>query len=180
MATGNGETSTGPKEEQAALSHGHNPATVSSLSSIDTAGYDYNDASLCNTNDPQNDNNDQQSANPRPLPPIPNSSNASAGDHLLSLPQSYFPSDTIQSMHQQPQSQASLPSHLTSSSVPLMGQTTMRLSPTTRVVVPSAPSLNTVPEFLCSLTKMLTDDNRDVIEWSNGKFHETTLRTYPY
>lgn len=28
---------------------------------------------------------------------------------------------------------------------------------------------NSVPEFLYQLTKMLTDDHRDVIEWSNGK-----------
>ena len=27
-----------------------------------------------------------------------------------------------------------------------------------------------VPEFLYQLTKMLTDNNRDVIEWSDGKF----------
>lgn len=28
---------------------------------------------------------------------------------------------------------------------------------------------NSVPEFLYQLTKMLTDDHRDIIEWSNGK-----------
>ena len=27
----------------------------------------------------------------------------------------------------------------------------------------------TVPEFLYQLTKMLTDDNREIIEWSNGE-----------
>jgi hypothetical protein len=27
---------------------------------------------------------------------------------------------------------------------------------------------NSVPEFLYQLTKMLTEDNRDIIEWSNG------------
>jgi hypothetical protein len=30
-------------------------------------------------------------------------------------------------------------------------------------------SNNSVPEFLYQLTKMLTDDHRDIIEWSNGK-----------
>jgi hypothetical protein len=30
------------------------------------------------------------------------------------------------------------------------------------------PTANTVPEFLYQLTKMLTDNNRDIIEWSNG------------
>jgi hypothetical protein len=29
---------------------------------------------------------------------------------------------------------------------------------------------NSVPEFLYQLMKMLTDDNRDIIEWSNGAF----------
>ena len=28
---------------------------------------------------------------------------------------------------------------------------------------------NTVPEFLYQLTKMLTENNRDCIEWSNGE-----------
>ena len=32
----------------------------------------------------------------------------------------------------------------------------------------SLPNTNTVPEFLYQLTKMLTDNNRDIIEWSNG------------
>jgi hypothetical protein len=34
----------------------------------------------------------------------------------------------------------------------------------------SAAQTNTVPEFLYQLTKLLTDDNRDAIEWSHGKF----------
>lgn len=46
----------------------------------------------------------------------------------------------------------------------------MQISPSTGVIVPSAvPTSNTVPEFLYQLTKMLTDNNRDIIEWSNGK-----------
>ena len=149
------------------LSHGHNPVTVSSLSSIDTAGYDYNDASINHTNDLYN-NDQQQSANPHPLPPLPSNS-STANDHSLPLSQSYMNPDTSLSQQQ------SLPSQLTSSSGPLMGQTTMRLSPTTRVGVPSAPSVNTVPEFLCSLTKMLTDNNREIIEWSNGTYNQKLL-----
>ena len=31
------------------------------------------------------------------------------------------------------------------------------------------PPTSSVPEFLYQLTKMLTDDNREKIEWSNGK-----------
>ena len=32
----------------------------------------------------------------------------------------------------------------------------------------SQPAGGAVPEFLYQLTKMLTDNNREVIEWSNG------------
>jgi hypothetical protein len=42
-------------------------------------------------------------------------------------------------------------------------------SPSTGVVIPSVASPNAVPEFLYQLSKMLTDNNRDIIEWSNGK-----------
>lgn len=35
---------------------------------------------------------------------------------------------------------------------------------------PAAPNSNTVAEFLFQLSKMLTDDNNEVIEWSNGKW----------
>lgn len=42
-------------------------------------------------------------------------------------------------------------------------------SPATGVVIPSVASSNAVPEFLYQLTKMLTDNNRDIIEWSSGK-----------
>lgn len=41
-------------------------------------------------------------------------------------------------------------------------------SPTTGSVI-TAASPNAVPEFLYQLTKMLTDNNRDIIEWSGGK-----------
>jgi len=36
-------------------------------------------------------------------------------------------------------------------------------------IVNSAPISTTVPEFLYQLTKMLTDNNKEVIEWANGK-----------
>lgn len=38
------------------------------------------------------------------------------------------------------------------------------------LLIPSAAHStgNSVPEFLYQLTKMLTDDNRDIIEWSDG------------
>ncbi|KAG7364551.1 HSF-type DNA-binding protein [Nitzschia inconspicua] len=152
--------------EHSPLSHSRNPATVSSLSSLDTAGYDYNDStSFIKANEPSN--NTQQSTIPHPLPPI-SSSNSISNDHSFALSQSYFQADSSQPQQPHEQSQA-LSSHLPISTGPLLGQTTMRLSPNTRVVVPAAPTVNTVPEFLCSLTKMLTDNNRDIIEWSNGK-----------
>ena len=57
-----------------------------------------------------------------------------------------------------------------SSSVTLMARTNqLHISPSTGVVVPEMQITNTVPEFLYQLTRMLTDNNRDVIEWSNGK-----------
>jgi hypothetical protein len=44
---------------------------------------------------------------------------------------------------------------------------------------PAAPNSNTVAEFLFQLSKMLTDDNSEVIEWSNGKWsiHDFRRRT---
>jgi hypothetical protein len=38
------------------------------------------------------------------------------------------------------------------------------------ITAPAAPALNSnsVPEFLYQLTKMLTENNKDVIEWSHG------------
>ena len=36
----------------------------------------------------------------------------------------------------------------------------------------NAPISTTVPEFLYQLTKMLTDNNKEVIEWANGKFYK--------
>jgi hypothetical protein len=175
MATDNCETGVmggtsagaGASEDQLALSQCHrNHVTVSSLSSMDTASYDFNDISVVNVNDAHN----KTLVNAHPLPPIPNSSVTSVDDHSLSLSHSFLQSThtTTPLQHQEQQLQPILPSHLTSSTAPLMGQTTMRLSPTTRVVVPAASAVNTVPEFLCSLTKMLTDNNRDTIEWSNG------------
>lgn len=49
-------------------------------------------------------------------------------------------------------------------------QTHVQIQPSTGVIVESTmPTTNTVPEFLYQLTKMLTDNNRDIIEWSNGE-----------
>lgn len=49
-------------------------------------------------------------------------------------------------------------------------QNQVHISPSIAVIATSTlPSTNTVPEFLYQLSKMLTDNNRDTIEWSNGK-----------
>lgn len=43
------------------------------------------------------------------------------------------------------------------------------IPPPTTDIETSIAANNSVPEFLYQLTKMLTDDHRDIIEWSNGK-----------
>ena len=40
----------------------------------------------------------------------------------------------------------------------------------TPLTMPGTAGNNSIPEFLYQLTKMLTDNNRHIIEWSNGKF----------
>ena len=72
----------------------------------------------------------------------------------------------------------------TSSNVPLAVSSSLHTSgtvlaapvpiisrPAASVPAPASVSNNnTVAEFIFQLTKMLTDDNKDVIEWSNGNF----------
>jgi hypothetical protein len=59
---------------------------------------------------------------------------------------------------------------LPSSISPVPRERQLHLLPSTGVVVPT-PMLraNNVPEFLYQLTKMLSDSNREVIEWSHGE-----------
>lgn len=61
-----------------------------------------------------------------------------------------------------------------SQSTPTIGAThqQVHVSPTISASLSPGPpntNTNTVPEFLYQLTKMLTDNNRDIIEWSNGE-----------
>lgn len=42
--------------------------------------------------------------------------------------------------------------------------------PVDAAAMPEPATGNSIPEFLYQLTKMLTDDNREIIEWSNGKY----------
>ena len=44
-----------------------------------------------------------------------------------------------------------------------------RVEPAARLPSAVAPTSTSVPEFLYQLTKMLTENNNDVIEWSHGR-----------
>jgi hypothetical protein len=71
---------------------------------------------------------------------------------------------------QQPYPASITSGKLTSAPDAAVSHNQVHISPSTGVVVPSTiPNSSTVPEFLYQLTKMLTDNNRDIIEWSNGK-----------
>lgn len=139
------------------------PQTVSSFSSIDTTGYEQNDIVL----DP---NFIQQSAPPPLHPVIENSGSStvitastavsSADPNFGLTSNTTFIAGTVPAGGLEPDS---------SPSPNLAGSGSMRISSSTGVLVASTPNTNTVPEFLYQLTKMLTDNNRDIIEWSNGK-----------
>jgi len=138
------------------------PQTVSSLSSMDTTGYDQSDIGQL---DPIN----QHTALPS-LPSLPSLMEASGSSSTVvtttttaSIADVNFglTNNTYPAQHEQ---LSSSPSAIT-----LAGSGVMQISPSTGVLVSSAPNTNTVPEFLYQLTKMLTDNNRDIIEWSNGK-----------
>lgn len=138
------------------------PQTVSSFSSIDTTGYEQNDIVL----DP---NFIQQSAPPPLHPVIENSGSStvitastavsSADPNFGLTSNTTFIAGTVPAGGLEPDS---------SPSPNLAGSGSMRISSSTGVLVASTPNTNTVPEFLYQLTKMLTDNNRDIIEWSNG------------
>lgn len=168
------------QQEQRSIDHVPQQA-VSSLSSIETTGYIQNDAAAFDTI-----NNNQQSTAPllsylmesttsssTAITSATTSISASAadgnfgvnttnnnnGNAYLGVPRNPPP------IHHEKQ-------HSAPSSIALAGTGAMQISPSTGVVVTAstpAPNTNTVPEFLYQLTKMLTDDNRDIIEWSNSK-----------
>ena len=117
------------------------PVTVSSTSSLETAGSARNDASVITS----------RPIREAALPTIP----ASSSQMSLSA-------NTV--------SQGTNPVFPTSISL-VPRPTHLHISRHGGAVVPSSPNpiTNTVPEFLYQLTKMLTDNNRDVIEWSNGE-----------
>lgn len=56
--------------------------------------------------------------------------------------------------------------------VSLSGQSLVPIMPSTQPATATAlqTNNNTVAEFLYQLTKMLTDNNKETIEWTNGKY----------
>lgn len=131
------------------------PTTVSSTSSLDTSGSVQHDFGIKPTKI-------SQQSLPVPTPPVISGQPVGTDDYSMQNVSFNHPGAVTPSgSNQLPPSSISL--------VPRASQ--LHLTPSTGVVVPSAlPTTNTVPEFLYQLTKMLSDHNRDVIEWSNGKF----------
>lgn len=68
---------------------------------------------------------------------------------------------------QQHQMQLQLPTVL-ASAADLQQQQGQFVQPQAAAPAPAVAMNNTVPEFLYQLTKMLTHDNKEIIEWSNG------------
>jgi hypothetical protein len=136
------------------------PSTVSSTSSIETF------ASL--HNDGINDQGTQQTVTtPQSIvatgPPVISSALPLGADGV-SLQRAQY-------IHPAPLPPTTAMQKLPSSISLVPRESQLHLSPSTGVVVPtSVASANTVPEFLYQLTKMLSDSNREVIEWSHGEY----------
>mmetsp|Transcript_23619 Transcript_23619/g.55963 ORF Transcript_23619/g.55963 Transcript_23619/m.55963 type:complete len:462 (-) Transcript_23619:546-1931(-) len=137
------------------------PQTVSSFSSIDSAGYEQNDIIT-----------DSRSTQQSSLPSLPSLMVASGSSTVVttSSADTSFGLTTNNSYIGASASTSALePESQTSSNSSGTGTGSLQISSSTGVLVASTPNTNTVPEFLYQLTKMLTDNNRDIIEWSNGK-----------
>jgi hypothetical protein len=134
------------------------PSTISSTSSIETFASLHNDG--MNVQGPQ-----QTVITPQSIatdtPMISSGQPLEADGVTLQRAQYIHPAPVPP-----PTAMQKLPSSI--SLVPSAPQ--LHLSPSTGVVVPtSVASSDTVPEFLYQLTKMLSDSNREVIEWSHGE-----------
>jgi hypothetical protein len=88
-------------------------------------------------------------------------------------------SHTVESSSQQPSgitssiispamNPSTLPGGYLPAMLPPMSQIPILQTQTTGVMAPGAAASNSIPEFLYQLTKMLSGDNRGIIEWSNG------------
>jgi hypothetical protein len=131
------------------------PVTVSSTSSLDTSGSVQHDLG-------KHPGAQQSVVTQKSLQTPVNSERQSPGTDTFSMQDAQF---------NHPGTVLSSGTNLLPSSISLVPRgSRLLISPATGGAVPSSvPSTNTVPEFLYQLTKMLTDHNRDVIEWSNGE-----------
>lgn len=147
----NGFQEGGQQQEEEQRPIPNRPQTVSSLSSIDSTGYEHNDSVF-------DANCIQQSASA--LPPLPSLMEHSGSSTVV----------TATTAATNANATFGFPTNSTFESSPNpVAPPSMQISSSTGVLVASTPNTNTVPEFLYQLTKMLTDNNRDIIEWSNGK-----------
>lgn len=95
-----------------------------------------------------------------------------SADNPTGTTQFMIPSNTVSSssLHDHQQQRSYLAPH---DALQLPNATMTSASDYPQQVPPApAPAVavnNTVPEFLYQLTKMLTHDNKEIIEWSNGK-----------
>merc|ERR1719157_289095 len=153
----NGTTSSSPSV------FARKPQTVISTSSLETTGYDSVDYGQGLGFDSSSTSQISAAASARTIVGTPDQCSTSSNSNIQ------FGDTSNCILEQQTQIQPS--------SIPLAAQSpprtgSMQISPSTGVVVASSTNTanaNTVPEFLYQLTKMLTDNNRDIIEWSNAK-----------
>mmetsp|Transcript_16457 Transcript_16457/g.27889 ORF Transcript_16457/g.27889 Transcript_16457/m.27889 type:complete len:509 (-) Transcript_16457:60-1586(-) len=105
----------------------------------------------------------EQTTVPSLLPPANHTTTQLAGNYATTL----IPASTTQlpapvSLQASTSSSATVP-------VPIMPSLPSTTPHATVTPASSTNNANTVAEFLYQLTKMLTDDNKEVIEWSNGR-----------
>lgn len=163
--------STLPNEQ----SSGQPPVPVSSTSSLDSMSANFSGSS--HHDDPSYNEKPVVanplapiSESPATAPNIPVQANSTTPDPLLT----YLP-NPLKPAAVSPRVPAPIP-------IPKSKISHVRIMPSGHaqkppVETPSAAANNannnTVAEFLYQLTKMLTDNNKEVIEWSNGKFRNS-------
>ena len=155
----------------------YKPALVSSSSSLDTIMADLTKEELSATNSARTakENTDTTSQVYQQLTvPKPNSFQTIQQQAMIKVPP-LVPlatvSPTVQSnvIHQSNTYPSSLSSYVTMLEPYQHG---------TMITAAGAVS-NSIPEFLYQLSKMLTDDNREIIEWTNGK-NDAVIRSNDY
>jgi len=138
----------------------HRPIAVSSMSSLDSLI----DAALDNKTDTLSDDYEQMQV---PDSNVVSSSTLSSIGASPTLTSSTAPGKEVSTSANTTSVNSSAPTGMMlSASVPLVPAASARAPAATQA--PAAPNSNTVAEFLFQLSKMLTDDNKEIIEWSNG------------